>query len=65
MIRPRSALRGYQERIAKRISDSDALLLNIPMGLGKSAITITAIADLLKERPDAKILIIAPLSNWM
>lgn len=61
MIRPRSALRGYQERIAKRISDSDALLLNIPMGLGKSAITITAIADLLKKRPDAKILIIAPL----
>lgn len=61
MIRPRSALRGYQERIAKRIVDSEALLLNIPMGLGKSAITITAIADLLQARPDTRILIVAPL----
>lgn len=61
MTRKRSELRDYQERIANQVLESRALLLNIPMGLGKSAIAITAIADYLLERPDAKILIVAPL----
>ena len=60
-MRSRSALRPYQERIAKRILDSPALLLNVPMGLGKTAITLTALSDYIAIHPDAKILIVAPL----
>ena len=52
----------YQEYAIQRILDTSTLGLFLEMGLGKTAITLTALDDLLYDQFDAtKILIIAPL----
>jgi len=52
----------YQEYAIQRILDTPALGLFLEMGLGKTAIALTALDDLLYDYFDAtKILIIAPL----
>jgi len=52
----------YQDYAIQRILDTPTLGLFLEMGLGKTAITLTAIDDLLYDRFDAaKILVIAPL----
>jgi len=52
----------YQDYAIQRILDTPTLGLFLEMGLGKTAITLTAIDDLLYDRFEAaKILVIAPL----
>ncbi|MTI71066.1 MAG: DEAD/DEAH box helicase [Firmicutes bacterium] len=60
---------GYQEYATQWILDKDKSGLLIDMGLGKSVITLTAIAELMHDRFDiTKVLVIAPLkvaeSTW-
>tara|TARA_R110000868_G_scaffold151117_4_gene374747 strand:- start:5338 stop:6696 length:1359 start_codon:yes stop_codon:yes gene_type:complete len=56
----RSDLRPYQERIATMIRERESLLLNVPMGLGKTVTVLTAVADLVRLDPKLRVLIIAP-----
>jgi hypothetical protein len=52
----------YQEYAIERMMDTPALGLFLEMGLGKTAITLTAIDQLLFDTFDAvKVLVIAPL----
>lgn len=60
-MKPREKLRPYQCELVERIKATPAILLNVPMGLGKTATVLTAIADLHRENPDLKVLIVAPL----
>lgn len=45
-MRPRSALHEYQKRAVDQIVAKDELMLWVPLGGGKTAIALTAIADL-------------------
>jgi len=45
-VRPRSALHEYQKRAVDQIVAKDELMLWVPLGGGKTAIALTAIADL-------------------
>lgn len=58
--RPRSLLYPHQERLARKIVDTKAILLNVPMGLGKTATVLTALVDIFVESPQARALIVAP-----
>lgn len=57
----RSKLHNYQEEDAAKIANKVALALWLPMGLGKTITTLTAIADLIELGEIKRVLIIAPL----
>lgn len=52
--------RPYQEFAYTKIKELDSIGLFLDMGLGKTAITLTALADYIKEKTFKKILIVAP-----
>jgi SNF2 family DNA or RNA helicase len=58
----------YQERAVEWIKQKDSSALWLDMGLGKTATTLTAVADLIKTGHAHRVLIIAPLrvalSTW-
>ena len=67
-MRPRSALRPAQVRVAEELKASTGLQLVMAMGGGKSVSTLTAIVDLLAARTIRAAIIIAPvrvaLATW-
>lgn len=60
-IRSEHELRGYQCRAARIVADSQRTALFIDMGLGKTAIVLTAISDIKRAHGERKWLIIAPI----
>ena len=60
-MRTRSQLRGYQRRAISFVKRRRFGALLIDMGLGKTVITLTAIADLLSSGQITGVLIVAPL----
>lgn len=55
-------LRDYQKEAAKAMSEKEYLLLALKMGFGKTAVTLTAINDLLFDSFSiSRVLIVAPL----
>ena len=60
-MRQRSDLHKYQERAIDFIEETKRCALFLSMGLGKSAITLTAISDLQDQMLVHKVLVIAPL----
>ena len=60
-MRQRSDLHAYQERAIDFIEETKRCALFLSMGLGKSAITLTAISDLQDQMLVHKVLVIAPL----
>jgi hypothetical protein len=54
-------LRPYQCRAANIVARCERTALFIDMGLGKTAIVLTAIADLLERNPNLRFLIVAPI----
>lgn len=60
-LRLRTDLHNYQERAIKFIKSTERCALFLDMGLGKSAITLTAISDLQDQMEIHKALVIAPL----
>lgn len=63
MIRIRSEheLRPYQCRAASIITRTERTALFIDMGLGKTAIVLTAIRDMLERNPNLRFLVVAPI----
>ena len=58
----RDDLHGYQQHCVSFVKDHPEALLILEMGLGKTAISLTAILDLMFDRFEvSKVLIIAPL----
>ena len=57
----RSNLHAYQNRAVDFIKDKQAVALFLDMGLGKTASTLTAIADLVNDFAVLKVLVVAPL----
>ena len=58
----RDDLHGYQQHCVSFVKDHQEALLILEMGLGKTAISLTAILDLMFDRFEvSKVLIIAPL----
>ena len=45
-LRPRSALHDYQKRAVEQIVNTNELMLWVPLGGGKTAIALTAIAEI-------------------
>lgn len=60
-VRSEHELRPYQCRAASIIANSDKTALFIDMGLGKTAIVLTAFSDELTFLPHFKYLVIAPI----
>lgn len=60
-MRLRSDLHKYQDRAVQFIKSAERCALFLDMGLGKSAITLTAISDLQDQMEIHKALVIAPL----
>ena len=60
-MRRESDLRYYQEWMERMIRENPYLLLAVPMGLGKTAATLTAVKKLLARSDVYQVLIIAPL----
>lgn len=54
-------LEGYQVWMAKKVKGRKRLILSVPMGMGKTAATLTAARRLLDEFVVRKVLVIAPL----
>ena len=59
-MRLRSDLRNYQRAGAKFIKDNKKCALFVDMGLGKTAISLTAIADLAADLDVGRVLVVAP-----
>jgi hypothetical protein len=53
-------LRSYQQRAATYLYERDAALLIAPLGAGKGAAALTALADLVRDRHRRHALVIAP-----
>jgi hypothetical protein len=53
-------LRSYQQRAATFLYERDAALLIAPLGAGKGAAALTALADLVRDRHRRHALVIAP-----
>src|SRR5262245_40664420 len=53
-------LRGYQERAATYFYERDAAVLVAPLGAGKGAAALTAIAELIRDGHRRHALVIAP-----
>ena len=68
VIRGRKALHPYQAECVQHLKDNPYSALFIDVGLGKSVISLTLLADLLKEGWRGRALVIAPLrvarSTW-
>lgn len=60
-VRSEHELRGYQCRAANIICEHDKTALFVDMGLGKTAIVLTAISDLKRRFGPRKWLVIAPI----
>jgi len=60
-MRSRDDLHGYQHRAVDFVKSTSACALWVGMGLGKTAATLTAIADLLATFDAHRVLVIAPL----
>ena len=60
-MRSRTDLHHYQERAARFVIEKGCCALWLDMGLGKTASTLTAVADLLDSVSVGRVLIIAPL----
>lgn len=60
-MRPRSALHGYQNQAANFLRTNPYAALWLGLGLGKTSIAITAMADLIDTGEVRKALIVAPL----
>lgn len=60
-MRIRSDLRKYQRAAAKFIREKKRCALFVDMGLGKTASSLTAIADLAAEMEIGKVIVVAPL----
>lgn len=61
-MRRRSDLRKYQIRFVNLIKRIPGLILALPMGSGKSAISLTASVDMLDDKEIRRILVVAPLN---
>ena len=59
-VRSRSKLYAHQERVATYLYERDSAFAVLRMGAGKTATTLTAIADLLAERHIRHALVLAP-----
>jgi SNF2 family DNA or RNA helicase len=59
-MRPSSDLRGYQQRLIKRMYESDSLLAMLKMGAGKTIAALTAIEELIRDGHIRHALVIAP-----
>jgi hypothetical protein len=57
---PSRILRGYQERAATYLYERDAAVLVAPLGAGKGAAALTALADLIRDGHRRHALVIAP-----
>jgi SNF2 family DNA or RNA helicase len=57
----RESLHEYQNSAIGFISLRPKCALFLDMGLGKTVISLTAIADYMADNPNAKVLIVAPL----
>ena len=57
---PGRTLRSYQERAATFLYEKDAAFLIAPLGAGKGAAALTAIADLIRDGHRRHVLVIAP-----
>src|SRR6516162_1920280 len=53
-------LRAYQQRAATYLYESDAAFLIAPLGAGKGAAALTAIAELIRDKHRRHALVIAP-----
>lgn len=60
-MRPEKALRYYQRWMERLIRENKGLLLSVPMGLGKTGATLTAIKKLLMSGEVKRVLVIGPL----
>lgn len=60
-LRGRKDLRFYQRWLANKIVEEDAVLLTVPMSMGKTVSTLTAVRDLLDSMKIAHVLVVAPL----
>lgn len=60
-LRGRKDLRFYQRWLAKKIVDEDEVLLTVPMSMGKTVSTLTAVRDLLDSFAVQHVLVVAPL----
>ena len=54
------SLRSYQERAATYLYESDSAFLIAPLGAGKGAAALTAIADLIRDGHRRHALVVAP-----
>jgi SNF2 family DNA or RNA helicase len=59
-MRPKSALRGYQNRTVTELYESPGRLIVLPMGAGKSAIGLTTVDELIEAGEIRHALILAP-----
>src|SRR5262245_39966767 len=53
-------LRSYQQRAATYLYERDAAFLVAPLGAGKGAAALTALADLIRDKHRRHALVIAP-----
>lgn len=60
-LRPRSMLRSYQRYLAEQIRALSAILGAAEMSLGKTGATLTGVIEDLREHPNSRALIVAPL----
>lgn len=60
-MRSRNDLHPYQNRAVEFIQSERRAFLTLDMGLGKSAITLTAVSDMLDSFSASKVLVIGPL----
>jgi superfamily II DNA or RNA helicase len=57
---PRRILRSYQQRAATYLYETDAGFLVAPLGAGKGAAALTALAELIRDEQRRHALVIAP-----
>ncbi len=60
LLRPKSALRPYQNRLATKFFEHDGHIAVLPMGGGKTISALTAIQELLDEKVIRHALVLAP-----
>src|SRR6478609_2084928 len=59
-VLPARTLRSYQERAASYLYEKDAAFLIAPLGAGKGAAALTAIAELIRDDHRRHALVVAP-----
>ena len=59
MLRDSFQAREYQKKIARTASDTNTLVV-LPTGLGKTLIAIMVASEVLQNRPDSKVMVLAP-----